>query len=137
MLGRGPQATMTSAINSCSVCRELLESHTEAFCNACGLPYHLNQRQDLPGKDCGQVWINEEHLGLEYACDTCLNPVVELPPGALDDILDIAEAAAIAGITELLLTEAAVGGRLRHRRTSSGTYLFERGDVIDFAQGRR
>jgi hypothetical protein len=137
MLRVGPPGTMTSSKTSCSVCGEPLEDHTEAICNACGKPYHLNQRSDVEGKDCGQVWISEEHLGLEFACDTCLNPPQEAVPGGLDDVLDIAEAAAAAAISEGELTAAAVGGQIRHRRTSSGTYLFERGDVLDFAQGRR
>ncbi|MEO9256626.1 MAG: hypothetical protein ABI305_13885 [Tepidiformaceae bacterium] len=101
------------------------------------MPYHLNQRADIEGKDCGQVWISEEHLGLEFACDTCLNAPDETTQAGLDDVLDIGEAAVVAGMSESELTEAAVGGSVRHRRTSSGTYLFERGDVLDFAQGRR
>lgn len=126
---------MTSAKSSCSVCAEALEAHTTATCDSCGQQYHLNHRTDLPGKDCGQVWINEEHLGLEFACDTCLNPPAV--GGALDDVLDLGEAAAVARTSEDALAQAAAGGALRHRRTSGGTYLFERGDVIDFAQGRR
>lgn len=137
MLRRGPRRTMTSARISCSVCGEELEAHLEAWCNACGLPYHLNQRTDLPGKDCGQVWINEEFLALEFACETCLNPPKPVSEGALDDVLDMGEAAAAAGLSEPELRMAADDGRLRHRKTSSGVYLFERGDVIDFAQGRK
>jgi len=127
---------MTSAKNSCSVCSEPLEVHTEAFCNSCGQPYHLNQRTDLPGRDCGEVWIHEEHLSLEFACFTCLHPE---PPGtaSIDDILDIAEAAMLANVNEPALAALAEAGALRHRRTSSGTYLFERRDVILFLEGRR
>ena len=128
---------MTSSESSCSVCGEPLEEHTRAICNACGLPYHLNQRADIEGKDCGQVWISEEHLGLEFACNTCLNPVDESAQGGLDDVLDAGEAATVAKMSEGELTQAAVAGQIRHRRTSSGIYLFERGDVLDFAQGRR
>lgn len=128
---------MTSTEDLCSVCGGLLEDHTRAICNACGLPYHLNQRADIEGKDCGQVWISEEHLGLEFACDTCLNLPDEMAQAGLDDVLDIGEAAAVAGMSEDELTEAAVGGRIRHRRTSSGIYLFERGDVLNFARGRQ
>ena len=137
MLRREPSPAMTSSKNSCSVCSELLQAHTEATCDSCGLPYHLNQRTDLPGKDCGEVWINEEHLGLEFACNTCLNPPIEAISGALDDILDAAEAAEVAGTSEAQLLAAATGGAIRHRRTAGGTYLFERGDVVDFARGRR
>jgi hypothetical protein len=137
MLRRGLSSAMTSSKNSCSVCSEPLEQHTEATCDNCGLLYHLNHRTDLPGKDCGQVWINEDHLGLQFACDTCLDPPLEALSGALDDILDAAEAAEVAGTSEHQLVAAATGGAIRHRRTATGTYLFERGDVIHFAQGRR
>jgi len=111
-----------------------MEAHTEAFCNACGLAYHLNQRLDLPGKDCGQVWISEEHLALEFACNTCLagGPPAE---ANLDDVLDAGEAALVAGLSEQGLIEMAVSGIVRHRRTSSGVYLFERRDVVVIAKG--
>lgn len=130
-----PVVTMTTLETICSVCGEPLETHTEAYCDACGKPYHLNQRTDLPGKDCGQVWINEEHMSLEFACDTCLHPAAEA--GALDDILDSAEAATLAGVDEGMLLSAAAQGSLRHRKTAGGVYLFERGDVAAFGQARR
>ncbi|MCC7363450.1 MAG: hypothetical protein IT303_03685 [Dehalococcoidia bacterium] len=126
---------MTSTKSSCSVCDEELEAHTEAWCNACGLAYHLNQRLDLPGKDCGQVWVNEEFLALEFACDTCLNPVPET--GSLDDVLDLGEAAAVAGLTEQALAAAATAGQVPHRLTAGGVYLFKRGDLAPFLRGRQ
>lgn len=124
---------MTSAIISCSVCLLELEEHMVAHCNACGQAYHLNQRNDRPGTDCGEVWVNEEHLALEFACNTCLHPPVE---ETLSAVLDTAEAAALAGLSEAALQAAADAGLVRSRRTSSGIYLFERGDVIAFARGR-
>jgi hypothetical protein len=105
----------------------------EAYCGVCGNLYHLNSRADLPGEDCGQVWINEEHLGLEFACNTCLNPPAEPPAAALDDVLDLSEAAVAAGLAEQVLERAAQLGHIKHRRTSSGILLFERGDVLAFA----
>lgn len=126
-------ATMTTSHSLCSVCSEALEPHTEATCNNCGQLYHLNHRLDLPGKDCGQVWINEDHLALEFACNTCLHP----EPGSLQDVLDLAEAAAAAGTTEAALSAAADAGRVPHRRTAGGIYLFQRSDLAPFRQGRR
>lgn len=123
----------TAETQTCTVCRLTVATHMEAWCSACGLLYHLNQRADLPGDDCGQVWINEEHLGLEFACNACLNPV----PTGLDDVLDAGEAALVAGIAESALIQATSLGQVKHRRTGSGTLLFRRGDVIEFAQGRR
>jgi hypothetical protein len=118
----------------CCVCEEPLTSTTEAYCGECNRPYHLNQRADIPGKDCGRVWINEDHLALEFACDLCL-----YPPQAtgLDDVLDLAEAAAEAGMTEDWISGEADAGRLRHRKTSAGILLFERRDVIAFREGRQ
>lgn len=126
---------MTSSKNSCWVCGEHVEPHTEAFCGQCGRAYHLNQRTDMPGKDCGQVWINEDHLALEFACDRCLHPEPEVVAADLAQILDIAEAALAAGLAEAVLAAAAEAGSLRHRRTAGGVYLFERRDVIVYARG--
>ena len=126
---------MTTTESSCSVCGLAIAAHMFATCDTCAKAYHLNQRSDMPGEDCGQVWINEEHLGLEFACNTCLNPPE--PEGNLDDILDLAEAAQAAGMTEQWVSEAAAAGELRHRRTGSGVYLFERRDVLAFAKGRK
>lgn len=132
MLRDEPVVTMTTLEIACSVCGEPLETHTEAYCDNCGKPYHLNQRTDRPGKDCGLVWISEEHLSLEFGCDTCLHP--EPPAEALDDIMDSTEAAALAGMAEADLIAAAAHGALRHRKTAGGVYLFQRGDVLAFNQ---
>ena len=56
---------------SCHVCgKPLLGDLTR--CNNCDRPFHLRQREDSTDPDCGEVWINEQYLALEYACDTCL-----------------------------------------------------------------
>jgi hypothetical protein len=115
----------------CHVCERRLEPHMRGTCDNCGNLYHLNQRADMPGEDCGQVWINEEHLGLEFACNTCLHP--EQAPGALDDILDLAEAAVVARLPESTLQRAAELGHIKHRKTGSGVLLFTRADVLAFA----
>jgi hypothetical protein len=43
-----------------------------AECNWCDQPFHLNQRNDVEGKDCGAVWIDEQYMALQFACNTCL-----------------------------------------------------------------
>ncbi|HMO97199.1 MAG TPA: hypothetical protein PKD27_13875, partial [Tepidiformaceae bacterium] len=78
-----------AASANCYVCTLVVESHMEAYCNTCGNLYHLNSRADLPGDDCGQVWINEEHLSLQFACNTCLTPPA---PANIDDVVDLLEA---------------------------------------------
>jgi hypothetical protein len=44
-----------------------------AECNWCDGRYHLNQRNDVEGKDCGMVWIDEQYLALQFACRACLD----------------------------------------------------------------
>lgn len=110
---------------TCIVCLEALSPPNEAWCGVCGESYHLQQRTDVPGKDCGSVWINEEHLALEFTCNNCLNPA----PAGLDDVLDLDEAAAFIGYAAADLAAAADRGVVRHRRTSSGIYLFVRKDL--------
>lgn len=57
---------------TCVVCNEQAEAAMTAECNWCNSRYHLNQRNDVPAKDCGQVWIDEQYLALQFACDGCL-----------------------------------------------------------------
>jgi len=57
----------------CSVCGDLITDDNSALCNTCGNPFHLRLRQDAEGPDCGDVWINEQFLSLEFACFTCLH----------------------------------------------------------------
>lgn len=122
-------------VAECSVCGRAVAAYMLAHCDACAKPYHLNQRNDLPGDDCGEVWISEEHLGLQFACNACLHP--EEDAGRLDDILDAAESAEFAGVTESELLAAAGTGDIRHRKTSSGTYLFQRADLVAFRERRK
>ena len=56
----------------CAVCGEPVDEGNSSVCNGCGGRFHLNQRNDQPGKDCGTVWINEQYLALEFACQRCL-----------------------------------------------------------------
>ncbi|MBI1886743.1 MAG: hypothetical protein HYS09_10605 [Chloroflexi bacterium] len=57
---------------SCCVCGKALDGSNTAECNNCGWPFHLNRRNDVEGKDCGDVWINEQYLSLEFGCFNCL-----------------------------------------------------------------
>ena len=41
-------------------------------CGVCDRRFHLNQRNDAGGKDCGDVWIDEQYLSLRFACFNCL-----------------------------------------------------------------
>ena len=61
---------------SCVVCGEAANERNASICNACGERFHLNQRNDTDGRDCGAVWINEQYLALEFACQRCLDQEV-------------------------------------------------------------
>lgn len=104
------------------------------------MAFHLQQRQDVPGKDCGDVWIDEESLGLDFACFTCIEAqsVEEQPaaePVGLDDVLDLTEAAASINWNENDLAMAAEAGRVKHRRTAGGILLFLRRDLFALTGG--
>ena len=56
----------------CTVCAEQAPTAMTAECNWCDRPFHLNQRNDVEAKDCGQVWVDEQYLALQFACNICL-----------------------------------------------------------------
>ena len=56
----------------CGVCRDPVQPAMSADCNWCSGRFHLNQRNDVEAKDCGQVWIDEQYMALQFACDSCL-----------------------------------------------------------------
>lgn len=62
----------------CRVCGEPVDESNSATCNGCGERFHLNLRNDQPGKDCGEVWIHQQYLSLEFGCFPCLRG--EPPP---------------------------------------------------------
>ncbi len=57
---------------TCVVCGEGVDARMSAECNWCDQRYHLNQRNDIEAKDCGQVWIDEQYLALQFACNNCM-----------------------------------------------------------------
>ena len=59
--------------STCVVCGEPVDESNSSVCNGCGDRFHLNQRNDRPGKDCGAVWVDEQYLALEFACQRCLD----------------------------------------------------------------
>jgi hypothetical protein len=58
--------------HTCAVCGQQAEAAMTAECNWCNCRYHLNQRNDVDAKDCGQVWVDEQYLALQFACNACL-----------------------------------------------------------------
>ena len=117
---------------SCTVCLEHVDDSNSSECNGCGERYHLNQRNDRPGKDCGDVWINDETLALEFGCQTCIdavnqeqspaaaNPALQaflsqLPPDMVPDALRAAAMPAASTPPEPVVAPAA-GRTRRYRR---------------------
>jgi hypothetical protein len=62
---------------NCPICHDPLTPDASATCIRCDRPFHLRLRNDSAGKDCGDVWINEEYLSLEFACFECLGVAPE------------------------------------------------------------
>ncbi len=57
---------------ACTVCGEAVDEGNSWTCNNCGERFHLNLRQDTQGPECGEVWIDEQYLALQFACFACL-----------------------------------------------------------------
>lgn len=57
---------------ACCVCGEVVQESSSALCGWCDRRFHLNLRNDVEGKDCGDVWIDELYLSLRFACFNCL-----------------------------------------------------------------
>jgi len=61
-----------------------VDETNSAVCQGCNRRYHLVLRQDEEGKDCGDVWVNEAFMSLQFACFNCLraaNADSALPAG--------------------------------------------------------
>jgi hypothetical protein len=68
------------AVTACHVCGDALTDDNSAVCDNCHLPFHLRQREDTEARDCGEFWVNEQYLTLEYACNICLGKTAEAEP---------------------------------------------------------
>lgn len=102
----GPQ------VGECRVCGELTNSLSNATCMQCGSPFHLALRNDVPAKDCGRVWIDDESQTLEFACDVCLG--VAADPAATP-VEDAAERGAYARANGMRASEI-----MRRKRAERG-----------------
>ncbi len=58
---------------TCTVCGEMALAGSASVCHICGEPFHLNERNNTEGKDCGSVWIDEQYQALRFACQRCLD----------------------------------------------------------------
>jgi hypothetical protein len=63
---------MATELVTCLVCGEEAEPRMTAECNWCDQRFHLNQRNDIEAKDCGEVWIDDQYMALQFACARCV-----------------------------------------------------------------
>ena len=61
-----------SDVAACAVCDGPLRSDAQADCYSCGRFFHLGLTADSEVDDCGQVWIDDEVLALQFACNRCI-----------------------------------------------------------------
>jgi hypothetical protein len=53
-----------------------------ASCSQCGREFHLALRTDVPTRDCGDAWIDDEAQALVFGCDLCLGRAQPAGPAA-------------------------------------------------------
>ena len=65
-------ADATRDDSRCAVCGEAVDDANSTDCGVCRRRFHLVMTEERAGKDCGEVWIDEELLALQFACARCL-----------------------------------------------------------------
>ena len=58
--------------SACVVCAAPLQADAQADCYRCGGYFHLALTTSSEVEDCGQVWLDDEVLALQFACSRCL-----------------------------------------------------------------
>lgn len=56
----------------CIVCGEPAGPENRSDCYRCGEYFHLRLTTTATGPDCGDVWIDDESMALQFACRNCL-----------------------------------------------------------------
>ena len=59
--------------SGCVVCAAPLQSDAQADCYRCGGYFHLALTTNSTVEDCGQVWLDDEVMALQFACNGCLD----------------------------------------------------------------
>ena len=57
----------------CSVCGDPAAAEARSDCYRCGEFFHLRLTTTATGPDCGDVWIDDEVMALQFACRNCLD----------------------------------------------------------------
>ncbi len=88
---------MTAAnTDTCDIC-EVTVSNPGLLsdCSNCGVLFHLNPRNDIPGIDCGDVWVGDcDEPVLQFYCNRCLDLIrgsiqtegFQAPPAGFDPL---------------------------------------------------
>ena len=72
----------TAGDTSCAVCGRPLRPDAQADCYSCGQYFHLGLTANSDVEDCGQVWLDDEVLALQFACNSCLEAQSDAAPGS-------------------------------------------------------
>ena len=56
----------------CHVCDGEIGDLELADCLLCGRQFHLQMVEGAAGADCGDAWIDDEVLALQFACRPCI-----------------------------------------------------------------
>ena len=65
-------AISESKLPACVVCDEPAAPEARSDCYRCGDYFHLRLTTTATGPDCGDVWIDDEVMALQFACHNCL-----------------------------------------------------------------
>ncbi len=57
----------------CVVCGDPAVPDGRSDCYICGEYFHLRLTTTAEGPDCGDVWIDDEVMALQFACRRCLD----------------------------------------------------------------
>ena len=69
---------MTAAkTDTCDICEVTVDNPgLLSDCSSCGVLFHLNPRNDIPGVDCGDVWVGDcDEPVLQFFCNRCLDVI--------------------------------------------------------------
>ncbi|MCY3567173.1 MAG: hypothetical protein OXH38_00990 [Chloroflexi bacterium] len=61
-----------SELPACVVCDQPAAPEARSDCYRCGEYFHLRLTTTATGPDCGDVWIDDEVMALQFACHNCL-----------------------------------------------------------------
>ena len=68
-----PETLSEDGLWPCCVCGELTRPDARSDCYRCGDYFHLRLTTTDTGPDCGDVWIDDETMALQFACRNCLD----------------------------------------------------------------